>query len=311
MTVARTNAIVRAVAVVLLFATTLCVMLLSRERQMKAIKTENPEMQYVYSDEGLSPVGMPEDSGTDVFVKLGLYDKKYDIDAGFVDFCAEDERINADGNFLTSLKSRLDAGDYDDDIWAELTGYTFSVLYDLYTGAPTEIIGDPFDQNKTVISVFDGVAAGELTEMLANATLGFDAPALTELYISGGLKFAFCGDADGITEAKSISDIVIARVDAADANAAADAGADVILVAADEPRIEYAGDAVVLYGTDGMYVSVTLAVGIAPIVRVYPIAETDGSTELMNADSAKAVYDAINSRSESARLDENGRVRYK
>lgn len=309
--------LIRWSAVVLLVSVTAGLMLLSYKMRISAIETSNPELSYLYSDMEMDPVGMPQDNETDVFVKLGLFDKKYDIDVGFVEFCESDERINPDGTFLVSLKSRLDAMRYDDELWADLTGYTFSVLYDIYTGAAYKdginVIGDVFGQNKTTVAVFGGSGASdELLEMLTDADVRFSSDG-TEFYISGGLKFAFCADADAVASAKAVSDIVIAEAETEiKVGELAASGADVVFTSSGETCVEYVGDSVALYGIgDSVLVTVTLAVGMDPIVRVYPCVNSDGTASLADDVTAKAVIEAVNARSSSAKIDENGRVRYK
>lgn len=310
--------LIRWTSAVLLVAVTAALMICECKMRMRAIETTNPELSYLYSDMEMDPVGMPQDNETDVFVKLGLFDKKYDIDVGFVEFCAKDERINPDGTFLVSFKSRLDAMRYDDEVWADLTGYTFSVLYDIYTGAAygggVSVIGDVFDQDKTTVAVLGAdTASGELAEMIGAADVTFAGAETPTYYISGGLKFAFCTDAGAVADAKAVSDIVIAEAQTyADAPAFVDAGADFVFTRSGETCVEYVGDCVAVYGFDGsVFVTVTLAVGIDPIVRIYPCVTADGTAVLADETTAKSVIDALNSRSLSAKIDENGRVRYK
>lgn len=310
--------LVRGCAVLLLLLATGGLMMLSHRMRIMAIETGNPELSYLYSDAEMEPVGMPQDNETDVFVKLGLYDKKYDIDVGFVEFCANDERINPDGTFLVSFKSRLDAGRYDDDIWADLTGYTFSALYDIYTGAYSggvNVLGDLFDQHKTTVSVV-GLPGEDGT--LTAYDLRFDVLDGVKFYLSGGLKFALCGKDSDVAAAKAVCDIVIAEADTEDgAKALADAGADVVFTESGETHVEYEGDTVAVYGIvgegdgNGLFVTVTLAVGIDPIVRVYPCESADGTVVLCDEKTSAALLADINERSESAKTDDGGRVRYK
>ncbi len=318
MTESKKYHLVRGTAAALLLCVTVTVIAVAKGIRIRAIDRSNPSMPYLYSDMEMEPVGMPQDSETDVFIKLDAFDKKYNIDVGFVDFCASEERINANGTFLGELRSRLDANRYSDEMWADLTGYTFSVLHDLYTGAALSedsdvcVLGDAFDQNKTVISILDGVPLDELFSMTESESLRLDAVGGVKYFISGGLKFAVCGADADIAGAKAVSDAVIAEaMSASDADALAAAGADVIFIRTGEMRTEYIGDTVVICGTESLYVSVTLAVGIDPIVRVYPTVKVGEGVSLADAEaSAVAIADA-NNRSDSAYIDENGRLRRK
>ncbi len=315
MTEAKKLKLIRVLAVVILLSVTLTAALAVYGARIRAIDRRSPALRYLYSDSEMEPVKIPQDNETDIFVKLGQFDKKYDIDVGFVEFCSSDERINPSGVFLQSFKTRLDLGRYDDDIWADLTGYTFSVLYDIFVGVSddTSVIGDVFDQNKTVISFFDGESAGELSDMIAESGVRFEVGEEPKYFISGGLKFALCTAEDDIAAVKAVCDTVIVEADAEfDPVSLANAGADIVLVRSGETGVEYIGDTVAVYGlTDELYMSVTLAVGIDPIVRLYPTVLTEGGRTLCDPQAAKAVYEAINGRSDSAKIDENGRVRYK
>lgn len=332
MTESRKLALVRAVSAVLLLALTVGVISYAEKMRILKIKTSNSRLPYLYSDEEMQGVLMPQDTATDIFVQLGLYDKKYDIDAEFVDFCAENEQINLDGTFLTALKSRLESGRYSDDVWESLTGYTFSVLYDIYTGAvergEVDVIGDVFDQNKTSVSLF-GMSdrtsdtstfpfAGELAELVQKTNVIFEVGSGTRFFISGGLKFAFCRDAENVTEAKKVCDIVIAESQTeTDAAIFAEVGADVVFVTSGNTRAEYIGDCTVLYGVgeissqSSMLATVTLAVGMDPIVRLYPCVLSDGKAVLADENARAELIAAANALSETAVIDENGRIKYK
>lgn len=332
MTESRKLALVRAVSAALLLLLTFCVIGYAEKMRILGIKTSNQRLPYLYSDDGMQGVLMPQDTATDVFVQLGLYDKKYDIDAGFVDFCAENEQINLDGTFLTAFKSRLETGRYSDEIWEALTGYTFSVLYDIYTGAiergEVDVIGDVFDQNKTSVALFginDEIAdvsslpfTGELSELLQKTDVIFNAESETRFFVSGGLKFAFCRGAENVGDAKKVCDIVIAEAETElDAAALANAGANVVFVRSGETAAEYIGDCIVLYGIgeisgrSSIFATVTLAVGIDPIVRIYPCVASDGKTVLADETARAEVIMSANSLSSGAIIDETGRIKYK
>ncbi len=333
MTESRKLTLIRVVSALLLLTVTVGMISYAEKMRVSKIKTSNSRLPYLYSDDEMNGVLMPQDTATDVFVQLGLYEKKYDIDAGFVDFCAENEQINLDGTFLTSLKSRLETGRYSDDIWEDLTGYTFSVLYDIYTGAiecgEVDVIGDVFDQNKTSIALFgmndktqDGSSLpfeGELSELLQKTDLIFEiAESDTSFFISGGLKFALCRSAESVADAKKVCDIVIAEAQTnEDAVALAHEGADVVFARSGETYAEYIGDCTVLFGVgeissnNSLFATVTLAVGMDPIVRIYPCVCVDGRVVLADENTTAELIMSANSRSESAFIDETGRIKYK
>lgn len=86
----------------------------------------------------LDRVPSPSTIEDEIFALLPKSGMKYSIDTGFLTFCAENPNINTDGMFLQMALTRLETNGYDDSMWEDLTGYTFSVLYDIYTGAAEE-----------------------------------------------------------------------------------------------------------------------------------------------------------------------------
>ncbi len=331
MTESAKTRLVRAVSVVLLIAVTLGAIVISEKRRTENIKTNNSPLPYLYSDNGMEFVSMPQGTATDVFVNLSLYEKKYDIDVGFIDFCAESETINPDGNFLTMLKSRLESGRYSDDIWEDLTGYTFSVLYDVYSGAverdEVTVIGDVLDLHKTTLaffgaskpSDFDGDEfEGSLAELFGGTDLTFDVGEDARFFISGGLKFAICRGVEAALNAKKSCDFVIAEAETeTEAAELAAVGADVVISKNGEAKAEYIGDCVVFFGAgelfdeNAVFIAVTLAVGMDPIVRLYPVQASDGKFRLADENATADFISKTNLRSENAKIDENGRIKYR
>lgn len=251
--------LVRSASLVLLLSVLFGVMMLSRRERFRKIVTVNPRLEYIYSDDEMIIADLPSDEGYDIYAMIRDADKKYEIDDDFLKFCAENENISPSNRLLSDCIARIESRGYDDEMWEELTGYTFSVLYDIYTGDAFEgvevsVIGDLYTPKKTVISLFGGgyggiipngigagtVSSSDLILFTDDVVNGDDGDAV-EYYISGGLKFAvvYTSDADAVAEAKKRSDFVIAMIrgeksdaDIADVEVnAAENGADLIVFA--------------------------------------------------------------------------------
>lgn len=258
--------LLRLVSLVLLLTTLLGVMMLSRRERFRKIVTVNPRLEYIYSDDEMIIDDLPSDEGYDIYAMIRDADKKYEIDDDFLKFCAENENISPSNRLLSDCIARIESRGYDDEMWEELTGYTFSVLYDIYTGNAFEggevsVIGDVYTAKKTVISLFgsgyggiipNGIGAGTVSSsdlvlftddnINGNANVNGGGSEVTEYYISGGLKFAIVytsgvNDAEAVAEAKKRSDFVIAMIQGEKSDAdiadievkAAENGADLIV----------------------------------------------------------------------------------
>lgn len=329
----------RVIAAVLLLALTVAaVMYMNRVREL-SIKTTNDALIYVYSDDGLGKLPVPEDDGADILLVIANADKKYDIGEDFLDFCVADKNINASGNLLSAVKRRVMSNGYNDDIWADMTGYTFSVLYDMYTGDAfgdgVTLLTDIYDQRKTtVIITADGADGVVLSDGVADvfdsadlAVSGNGEPAV-KTYISGGLKFAVAvgEEADAVTSAKAVCDFVIAVTkDGEFAASAVETGADAVFVTGDgadgadgvSADVEYHLGVPVVYGIPplesdgGAYLTVSMTVGITPVLRYYPCSSVDGVVTELSGDELTAALSDINERSESATISDDGRIKAK
>lgn len=254
--------LLRSISILLLMTTLFGVMMLSRGERFRKIVTVNPRLEYIYSDDEMIIDDLPSDEGYDIYAMIRDADKKYEIDDDFLKFCAENENISPSNRLLSDCIARIESRGYDDEMWEELTGYTFSVLYDIYTGDAFEggevsVIGDVYTAKKTVISLFGGgyggiipngigagtVSSSDLVLFTDNVVNGGESE-VTEYYISGGLKFAVVytsgmNDVEAVAKAKKRSDFVIAMIqgkksdeDIADIEvAAAENGADLIVFA--------------------------------------------------------------------------------
>ncbi len=320
-------------AVLLLFLTVAAVLYMNRVREL-SIKTVNDVLPYVYSDDELGKLPVPEDDGADILLIIADADKKYDIGEEFLNFCVSHENINSNGNLLSAVKRRIESSGYSDNIWADMTGYTFSVLYDIYTGAAfgdgVTLLTDVYDQRKTTVMITadeaDKVAMSDSladTFDAADLAVSGNGDAAVNTYISGGVKFAVAvgEDADAVASAKAVCDFVIAVTkDGEFAESAAMAGADAVFVTdkeAVDADVEYHLGVPVVYGISplgsdgGEYMTVTMTVGVAPILRYYSCAVKDGvATELTGDELTAAILD-INERSESATVDDDGRIKNK
>lgn len=283
--------------------------LISEYAKIRAIVTTNPTLPYEYSDDELIMDALPQDEGYDIYAMIRDADKKYDIDDGFLHFCAENENIDPLGTFTSTCLSWIESMGYDDGMWEDLTGYTFSVLYDLYTGAALsggdgdiKVLGDVYVTKKTVILLMGDGCGGIIPDGIGahakeDITVFSDGAAEekdVEYYISGGLKFAVVyidADTDTVTSAsavsiaRSVSDVVIAVVKNGSAEDAAptgfiSAGADLVVYSVGDGTLEYVtseGDAVPVIngisqkGEGAAYMTLSLTVGVKPILRYYPL----------------------------------------
>ena len=149
--------LLRTASVLLLLAVSAAAVLFMQRERVGGIYTSAEPLEYGYSDDEMPRVDEIADSEYNLFLELRAADKKYDIDDGFIRFCADDENINSDGMLLSSCADYLKTSGYDDEMWETLTGYTFSVLYDLYTGAAYSapditVAGDIYYRHKTTLA---------------------------------------------------------------------------------------------------------------------------------------------------------------
>ena len=146
----------RVAACLLLLLLTVAVVAVSWHTKMMSITTSLPPLPNIPSDDELSLHITYTGSDNDVRDAILEADKKYDIDRGFIDFCANNDAISPDGDFFTLCRRYLDSVGYRDEMWETLTGYTFSVLYDIYTGRidseNVTVLGDLYAHRKTTLA---------------------------------------------------------------------------------------------------------------------------------------------------------------
>ena len=156
MIIKREQNIVRAVAALLLLALTAVTVAAAWRTEMEGITSSLSPLTGVPSDDEMQSVAKYDDTGDSIYDIIESADKKYDVDRGFLDFCVGNKNINRDGTLLAACKRYLDSRGYRDDMWETLTGYTFSVLYDIYKGNLTSpnvtVLGDVYDQKKTTLA---------------------------------------------------------------------------------------------------------------------------------------------------------------
>lgn len=316
--------VIRLISAAVLAVITLTVVICMDIAARRSIDRTGEPLQYGYSDEPLENKVMPEDPVADILFAIGSADKKYDVGEDFLLFCANDKNINADGRFLSFAKTMFELMGYSDDLWVDITGYGFSVLYDIYTGAvengSVEVFGDVYDQHKTVVSVsFDGGDYGEITGD-SDIALGFGESGVRYV-ISGGVKLALCVsvDADALAEAEASSDVMLVYTDIDGAEEAISAGADAVFVADGEfdPHVQSVDGIPVVYGmravdAEGAAVlTVSVSAGIDPILRYYPLAVLDGEVTLPDGEELASALELLNSRSDTAVIGDDFRVKRK
>lgn len=146
----------RAAACLLLLALTVAIVAVSWYTKMMSIRTALPPLENIPSDNEMSIHITYTGSDDDVRDAILASVKKYDIDRGFIDFCAENKAISPGGDFFASCRRYLSSGGYRDEMWETLTGYTFSVLYDIYTGRIEDesvtVLGDLYTTHKTTLA---------------------------------------------------------------------------------------------------------------------------------------------------------------
>ncbi len=315
---------IRLISVTTLVFLSLAVVICADAVARRSVDKTRKTLQYVYSDEPLENKAMPEDPVADILFAIGTADKKYDVSEDFLLFCANDKNINADGRFLAFAKTMFELMGYSDELWMDLTGYGFSVLYDLYTGAAengdVEVLGNVYDQHKTVIAVsFDG---GNFSNIAGDTdiSLGYCEDGVRYV-ISGGLKFALCVDAesDALIEAEASSDVMLAYTDRNSVEDAILAGADAVFVADGEcePYIDAEDGVFVVYGmrsteTSGAAVlTVSVSAGVDPVLRYYPVIVVDGDITLPDEGELSILLEKTNSRSDTAVIGDDFRVKRK
>ena len=308
MTGRREAALTRAVAAVLLVALAFTAVFSLRPRAASAFLSP---MEDSPADSAL-PGGIRY-SDTDAFVYDSILeaDSKFPLDRGFIKFCSENARLFPDGGFSAAARRYISASGYSDRMWEVLTGITLPVLYDIYKGADAGVtfLGDVYDTHKTVVAVAS-TAALPAADGSADVTLTPDTDGVPDAryYISGGIKFAVC-PASAAEDAAARADAVLAVADGADSAAvAAASGADVVICRGPSAAPEYIGGTPVIYGPgDGAVITVTFAVGITPVVRLFPCS---GGRLLSGSDADGTVAD-LNTRSATAYIDGDNRIREK
>lgn len=168
----------RAVAIILLAVLTVILISTSFNAKMKDIVTSLRPLAGAQGNVSLRQHLTYEDTGEDVYDVILEADKKYDIDRGFIKFCANSDTLYPDGDFLSACRRYITQNGYNDEMWETLTGITFSVLYDIYTGRISDgsvtVLGDVYDVGKTTLA-FTG-----------DMNLGHDSWAMTHMRAHGG-----------------------------------------------------------------------------------------------------------------------------
>ncbi|MCD7944496.1 MAG: CapA family protein [Clostridia bacterium] len=151
----------RIAAFFLLLFFTLILIFVTESRAVRSISFAISTLTADPSDEEMYQAQQPDEDSENVTSIILAADKKYDIDAGFIEFCINDENINTDGQLLSNIIYYIGSSGYRDDMWGELTGLSFSVLYDIYTGAAAAdssgdpsitVFGDLYESSTTTIS---------------------------------------------------------------------------------------------------------------------------------------------------------------
>lgn len=346
---------VQAVAFILLIALAFGVVAVAMRTRTGGIDVSlEPSDNGPSADDTMKPIS--DNSGESIIGVILDADTKYDIDRGFIGFCANDKRISPAGNFLSLCLRYIDARGYRDSMWENVTGYTFSVLYDVYTGRTESpdvtVLGDVWSPHKTTFAItgaLGGGASPELAEQLRGAdifiadadadlpedrdALGVDlvlsADAAVEYYISGGTKTSVCraesaDDLADVAEADANSDLVIVMTSSAADDlirSLADSGADVVVSVSDSVPLSvgYYNDCAVVLGLpalsagtdrrDTSYLTVTASVGLRPTVRIYPCVADGGIAAPADGGDAERIISDINSRSDTAYVADDNRVR--
>lgn len=314
----REAALTRAVAAVLLVALAAAAVFAAAGLRSRSVVRSLPPLAHAPSDNEMPTRAQYSDTGEDVFGAILEGDSKYPLDRGFLDFCIKNGALFPDGGFETSARRYLSSSHYRDEMWESLTGITLSVLYDIYTGkidSPgVTVLGDPTDAHKTTLAVTGDPITQQIKTALGAADVYLDASAPTETryYISGGMKFAICSP-DDVEAACANADCVVAVADSADAAAAAAAGADIIFARGPLSAPEYIDGTPIIYGLGApgdelsAAVTVSFAVGITPVVRLYPC--TGG--KLLSGDAADTAVASLTAQSATAFIDGDNRIKEK
>ena len=153
------RALSRAGSIAVMLAAALTVVAFSWRHDMMALATGVRPMENKYSDnELIVHVDKSHASGGAVDVILAA-DKKYDVGRDFIDFVTTDKQINPDGRLMSSIERYISANGYRHEMWQTLTGLTFSVLYDIYTGAAgsaVPVLGDGVYSQRSTTIAFTG-----------------------------------------------------------------------------------------------------------------------------------------------------------
>ncbi len=165
MTGKREIILTRAVAAVLLIALAAATVAVSYRTAMNGIVNSLTPLAGAPSDNELMVRPLYTDTGEDIYdAILEATDKKYDIDRGFIDFCAKNERLFPNGGFTEVCRRYLSTTGYRDEMWEALTGLSFSVLYDIYKGRTNDenvtVLGDVYDPHKTTLAFTGDVNLG-------------------------------------------------------------------------------------------------------------------------------------------------------
>lgn len=315
----REAALTRAVAAVLLVALAAATVFAAASLRSRTVVKSLPPLAHAPSDNEMPIRAQYSDTGEDVFGAILEGDSKYPLDRGFFDFCIKNDSLFPDGGFESSARRYLSSSHYRDEMWESLTGITLSVLYDIYTGkidSPgVTVFGDPTDAHKTTLAVTGGPITQQIETALGDADIYLDAsaPVETRYYISGGMKLAICSP-DDVEAACANADCVVAVVDGADAAAsAAAAGADIVFARGPLSAPEYIDGTPVIYGLGApedelsAAVTVSFAVGITPVVRLYPCAKG----ELLSGDAADTAIASLAAQSATAFIDDDNRIKEK
>ena len=148
--------LLRVGSVLLMLAAAVCAIYFTWRAQMTSIVQSLSPMQYFFSDDELEHRLSAFEAADNVYAAVAGADKKYDVGSDFLDFLFADDKINASGTLSDSIRSYIVSNGYDDDMWGKLTGLSFSVLYDIYTGAANDgsvhVLGDIYGQKTTTLA---------------------------------------------------------------------------------------------------------------------------------------------------------------
>lgn len=342
--------LMRCASALILLSLTLILIFITESRAIRSMSFANPALDATPSDDEMYQAPQPDADSDTVTEMILSADKKYDIDSGFIDFCVNDEHINSDGQLLSNIIYYMNSSGYRDDMWGELTGYSFSVLYDIYTGAVSvesgdpqiTLIGDLYDKSTTTIAAVgigsegEGLLSDEVYALLRSADYhvlcgDLDAEG-TEYIISGGMKIALCSAdtqggafADMTKAAAACSDYVIAIADLSGAaaedavKAMIDAGADIVIGygagAESSFTLEYYGGSLIANVTAGAFdagvLTVSISVETRAVYKLYPCALSDGELYLAVGDALTSIIEEINDLSSTASLSEKLRIEQK